>query len=283
MLKDIYHSLSYNNSYINCLEHEYLMCILLRKKKYKYNLFLLNFALEIKNIYSLCNRQKVFTSLNFFMQINNKINEKLINFLNLQIDIGIEFSSLSFDKNKNTNNEELYLFFEKLNKMEKLDYYLKNLLKNKENNLILSAGNMSSKILVIADNPEYDSKELKNPFSGSSLILLTKMFGAINVSLDEIILISINLPNEILKKKSFCDDLVNFELIISRLIEIINPLFIVNMCIINNLKLSNLKTKSEKFDVSNPSLIINNPKLKKSAWEGLKLLKRKINENILQD
>ena len=53
------------------------------------------------------------------------------------------------------------------------------------------------------------------------------------------------------------------------------------MCITNNVKLGNLKTKSKKFNIPNPSLIINNSKLKKTAWDELKLLKRKINENFV--
>ena len=105
------------------------------------------------------------------------------------------------------------------------------------------------------------------------------MFGAINVSLDEISFISINFPNEILESKSILSNLDNFELIASRLVEIIKPLFIVNMCITNNKKLGNLKTKSEKFDIPNPSLIIKDANLKKTAWEVLKLLKKKLNKN----
>ena len=51
------------------------------------------------------------------------------------------------------------------------------------------------------------------------------------------------------------------------------------MCITNNIKLGNLKTKSEKFDIPNPSLIIKDANLKKTAWEVLKLLKIKLNQN----
>ena len=217
------------------------------------------------------------------MQINNKINENLINFLKLQIDMGIEFSSLTDILNKNINDEEDCLIFEKINKIDKLDFYLKDLLKNKENDFILSLGNISSKILVIADNPDHGFQKSKIPFSRSNLILLSKMFESINVSLDEIIIISINFPNYIMERKSLFSNLINFDLIISRLIEIINPLFIVNMCITNNFKLGNLNTKLEEFDIPNPSLITKNPNLKKKAWEGLKLLKRKLYENSVQN
>ncbi len=212
------------------------------------------------------------------MQSNIKTNEKLINLIKLQIDMGIEFSSSTDIKNM-PQREEVFLFFEKLNKIEQLDSYIQNLLKNKPNDLILSSFNTSSKIMIIADKPDKSSKESKTAFSGSSLNLLRKMFGAINVSLDEISFISINFPNEILESKSILSNLDNFELIASRLVEIIKPLFIVNMCITNNKKLGNLKTKSEKFDIPNPSLIIKDANLKKTAWEVLKLLKKKLNQN----
>ena len=55
------------------------------------------------------------------------------------------------------------------------------------------------------------------------------------------------------------------------------------MCITNNFKLGNLNTKLEEFDIPNPSLITKNPNLKKKAWEGLKLLKRKLYENSVQN
>ena len=213
------------------------------------------------------------------MQINNKINKNLINFLKLQIDMGIEFSSLNCIVNKNIKNEDDYSIFDKINKIEELDFYLKNVLENEKNDLILSMGNMSSKILLVVDNPDHAFQGSKTPFSKSSLILLTKMFEAINVSLAEIIVISIHFPNYIMERKSLFNNLTNFDLIVSRFIKIINPLFLVNMCINNNFKLSNLETKPEKFDISNPSLIMSNPNLKKKAWEELKLLKRKIHEN----
>ena len=215
------------------------------------------------------------------MQTDIKINEKLINFIKLQIDMGIEFSSSINMKKKIIQDEEFFLFFEKLNNIEELDYYLKNLLKKKNNDLILSFGNISSKFLIISDNPNTGLKESKTTFTGSSLNLLTKMFGAIDISLDEIMFINIKLPDHLLERKSICSNLDNFELIVSRLVEILNPLFIVNMCITNNVKLRNLKTKNKKFNIPNPSLIINNSKLKKTAWDELKLLKRKINESVV--
>ena len=214
------------------------------------------------------------------MQINNKYNiNKIKNFLKFNVDLGIEFSSTDIKNNDFIDNNT---FSSSSINFEKLDFFLKSILNGIENDYILTNGVTSSKILIISDNADDEAIQEGVPFTGNSLILLRNMFKAINVFLEDISIISINLKNTVDNKKLLLDEnLLDFELVASRYIEIIKPLYIINMTLSKKINLysKNLKKEPLLINIANPLRIINDKSLKRSVWEKLKLLREKIDEN----
>ena len=211
------------------------------------------------------------------------MNDKVKNFLDFYIELGIEFSCQIVNSLKTKfNTKEKHT--ENFDQSSKLDTILKKALVDKSNNQIFSNGKISSDILIVSDDLDEEAKKERIPFTGKNFKMLENMFGAIDIDIKDIAIICIDLTNNLNDYKILINNIPYcFEEILSRYIKIIKPSYLINMSIIyKNINVDNvlLSAKPKMFHISNPKLILEDHKLKRDAWEKLKSLRENLDEKI---
>lgn len=176
--------------------------------------------------------------------------------------------------------------------IEDLQRFLNNTFnKNKKHNFNLIEGNQKSKILFMYGKCTANDNRILDGEPGQ---LFDKMLEGIKINRDKIALCSY-IPRgleEIEESDSFIQTL---QIINYRIIEILNPKFLIilsNFCIKMLLAtdLSSMSLRGKWFDFNTPNditpkkcrvlyeplMLINNPELKKEAWEDLKEISRQL-------
>ena len=159
---------------------------------------------------------------------------------------------------------------------------------NQNQNVNLVEGNIKSKTLFIFGECEKNDNKIMD---GEEGILFDKMLGSVKLDREKIALISF-IPRgfELLKDN---EEFIQFiQLLNYRIIELLNPRnliilgnYSIKMLLASNISSMSLRGKWFDFNTPNdtvpkktrvlyePKMLINNPELKKDAWEDLKAIK----------
>ena len=164
--------------------------------------------------------------------------------------------------------------------------------------LVLSDGNIQSKIMIIGDMPGVSDEISNQPFSGDVGVLLNKMLNAIELDRSKVYLTNIINYRLADNKKPNLSDISRFKPLVLEHIEICKPVVILLLgsvafeTFFGN-KNSIAKARGNWLDLTikgkkikclpsyHPFFLIRQPEQKKYSWEDLKLLKKKINEEKL--
>ena len=227
---------------------------------------------------------------------NDKFREELINtiepnfvFNNTPINRFIK-NHVKHDDNQSKNKTELLLKLKKqINSIENCK------LKENSRNLILGDGNIKSPIMLIGEAPGLEEDSNANTFMGEVGELLDKMLLAIDIKRKNIYCgYSINFrPPEDRKPTSV--EIKRYSVFLKEHISIIEPKIVILMgstameAVIGiNSKISNERGKWKEVILNgqtyplmitfNPSYLIRFPENKKSSWEDLKKIRKKIKD-----
>jgi DNA polymerase len=193
-----------------------------------------------------------------------------------------------FQKKSSSKNDNNPSRPDKFSKVEDIESYLYEKYKIKSSYI---EGDQQSKIMFFYGKCNSNDKKILDGESGS---LFDKMLNSINLSRNNIALASY-IPRGY---ENFYDNekfLNEIQLINYRVIELVNPRYLIimsNYCIKMLLAtdLSSMSLRGKWFDFNTPNdtnpkktrvlyeptLLINNPDLKKDAWEDLKEIKSKL-------
>ena len=176
--------------------------------------------------------------------------------------------------------------------IEDLQRFLNNTFnKNKKHNFNLIEGNQKSKILFMYGKCTANDNRILDGEPGQ---LFDKMLEGIKINRDKIALCSY-IPRGLEEIKESDSFIQTLQIINYRIIEILNPKFLIilsNFCIKMLLAtdLSSMSLRGKWFDFNTPNditpkkcrvlyeplMLINNPELKKEAWEDLKEISRQL-------
>ena len=165
-------------------------------------------------------------------------------------------------------------------------------------NIIFGQGSETAKLMIIADSPCKEDDLAAEPLQGEAGELLDKMLNAINLSRDEIYITTLVkcFPGE--GAKPVENEIKTCLPFLFRQIEIICPLVICAMGTqasqvllhsskslfqlrgrfynFNDLCTDDLADKIILMPSLHPSLLLENPELKKASWQDLQLIQRKL-------
>ena len=176
--------------------------------------------------------------------------------------------------------------------IEDLQNFLNNTFnKNNKLNVNLIEGNQKSKILFMYGKCGVNDNKILDGESGQ---LFDKMLEGIKINRDKIALCSY-IPRGLEEIKENDSFIQTMQIINYRIIELLNPKFLIilsNFCIKMLLAtdLSSMSLRGKWFDFNTPNditpkkcrvlyeplMLINNPELKKEAWEDLKEISRQL-------
>ncbi len=171
-------------------------------------------------------------------------------------------------------------------------------LKKYAKKLVLYDGNLDSNLMIIGEGPGKEEDEKGTPFVGKAGQLLNKMLSAIKIHRKDVYITNVvpwRPPNNRTPTDS---EILEFLPFLQKQIEILKPKFILLLgatatkAILSTPKnLSKLRGKWYEYQTLNtnhsisvlvsyhPAFLLRSPKYKKDAWEDLKMLEKKINEN----
>ncbi len=197
------------------------------------------------------------------MQIEENITrDELINLIKFEIQLGLEFFSEIRDFSENITERK----FKDIPELENFlcKYFTKN-----NFNFVPSIGKKNSKVLLIGNKLGDEEILEKSPYVGNNKILLEKMLNAIDLDINDVY--KLNIDNS-------CDYRLDFNDILSKYLEFLEPQFIINMSKrdINSILATKLNNNFFSVNIPDPSLLIKNPSLKRVAWENLKKLRLKL-------
>ena len=206
--------------------------------------------------------------------------------------------------NNSKKQEAIQLNLSEINSLEKLFDYIKSsdncLLKETAKSTVLSDGNPNSSLMIIGEAPGKEEDETGLPFVGKAGQLLNKMLLSINIDRKDVYITNVvpwrppnnrtPLDNEIMQCLPF----------LQRHIEIVKPKIILLLgataakaILSTTLSISKLRSSWHSYSTINmkksinslvsyhPAFLLRSPNYKKEAWDDLKMLKKKINdENI---
>ena len=171
-------------------------------------------------------------------------------------------------------------------------------LKKMAKNIVLSDGNVNSRVMIIGDYPDKVDDIEGLPFVGEAGLLLNKMLSAIQLERKDIYVTNA-IPWIIPKNRAPTEEeILEFLPFLQRQIEIIKPKFIfllgstaVKAILSTPISLEKLRGKWHKYKSINmktdvkvlvsyhPAFLLRSPNFKKGAWDDLQMLQEKINEN----
>ncbi len=197
------------------------------------------------------------------MQIEENIfRDELINLIKFKTELGIDCFIDVIDSKKDLIEQKFQDIFD-------LENFLSECFNKNALNFVHSEGNINSKILLIGNKLSDEEILEKRPYGGKNKILLAKMLNSINLNINDVYLLNID---------NFVHSRFNFFDVLSKYLIFIKPFFIVNM---SNRDISkflsvNIKNSFFSINVPDPFLLIQEPKLKRIAWNNLKTLKLKL-------
>ena len=154
-------------------------------------------------------------------------------------------------------------------------------------NTVFGEGNIHASVMIIGEAPGYQEDQDALPFVGKSGKLLDKMLQSIHISRNEVFianLIKCRPPNNRKPSKNEIELCSSF---LINQIKLIQPKIIFSLgnsasqfLLKSNIGITKLRGKTYPLEKSivlpsfHPSALLQNPNLKKQAWQDLKLLKK---------
>ena len=171
------------------------------------------------------------------------------------------------------------------------EFLISKSLKVPTNELILVEGDIKSKVLFLYS---YCNIEDNRIIDGDEGILFDKMINGVNISRNDVSLVSF-IPRQLESLRDNEEFNTFNQLMNYKLIELLNPKYIIilgnftiKMLLASDLSSMSLRGKWFDFNTPNdivpkktrilyePKMLINNPELKKDAWQDLKDIKAQI-------
>ena len=233
-----------------------------------------------------------------------KYNE-IINNLNLLIDSGIsEFLEDSPQKYYNAKNEK-NLYKDNLNKIKdlsELEIAIKNFngcnLKNSAKNTVFADGNPNAKVMFIGEAPGKDEDIKGIPFVGLAGQLLDKMLFSIKLDRSEVYITNIIPWRPPGNRQPTTQEMLLCVPFIQKHIELVRPKILVLLggtatkaLLLLDEGIMKSRGKWHKYSsyglanpiltraIFHPAFLLRSPSYKKLAWEDLKEIEKKLNEN----
>ena len=232
----------------------------------------------------------------------NQSYKKNLEFIrNSGVDYFLQDSSRNWfeDSGKNTKKEEFNDDQNKLNQIERIIQSIKSHqtpLQKTAKNLVVYDGNLDAKVMFIGEAPGRDEDEKARPFVGRAGQLLNKMLTAINLKREDVYITNVinwRPPNN---RTPTDEEILEFLPYLQKQIDIVNPDYIfllggiaAKAILSTPLALGKLRGKWYEYQslhlekiiytiVSyHPAFLLRSPQYKKAAWEDLKLLQKKLN------
>ena len=228
--------------------------------------------------------------------MKKNLNQKLINLLEYynSINANLLLSNTPIRrKNENTTNTFTGTKFEKLNKLKKKIYLIKNCeLKRNATNLVFADGNINSKIMILGEGPGADEDAKGKPFVGRAGKLLDKMLSAIKLDRKKVYISNVVNYRPPANRKPTEVEIERYLPYLKSHIEIINPKILVllgstalNALVGNEIVISKARGKWMQKEIGaakpwviasfHPAFLMRQPEQKKMAWIDLKMIREK--------
>ena len=230
---------------------------------------------------------------------------QIINNLNLLIDSGIsEFLEDSPQKYYNAKNEK-NLYKDNLNKIKdlsELEIAIKNFngcnLKNSAKNTVFADGNPNAKVMFIGEAPGKDEDIKGIPFVGLAGQLLDKMLFSIKLDRSEVYITNIIPWRPPGNRQPTTQEMLLCVPFIQKHIELVRPKILVLLggtatkaLLLLDEGIMKSRGKWHKYSsyglanpiltraIFHPAFLLRSPSYKKLAWEDLKEIEKKLNDN----
>ena len=230
---------------------------------------------------------------------------QIINNLNLLIDSGIsEFLEDSPQKYYNAKNEK-NLYKDNLNKIKdlsELEIVIKNFngcnLKNSAKNTVFADGNPNAKVMFIGEAPGKDEDIKGIPFVGLAGQLLDKMLFSIKLDRSEVYITNIIPWRPPGNRQPTTQEILLCVPFIQKHIELVRPKILVLLggtatkaLLLLDEGIMKSRGKWHKYSsyglanpiltraIFHPAFLLRSPSYKKLAWEDLKEIEKKLNDN----
>ena len=230
---------------------------------------------------------------------------QIINNLNLLIDSGIsEFLEDSPQKYYNAKNEK-NLYKDNLNKIKdlsELEIAIKNFngcnLKNSAKNTVFADGNPNAKVMFIGEAPGKDEDIKGLPFVGLAGQLLDKMLFSIKLDRSEVYITNIIPWRPPGNRQPTTQEMLLCVPFIQKHIELVRPKILVLLggtatkaLLLLDEGIMKSRGKWHKYSsyglanpiltraIFHPAFLLRSPSYKKLAWEDLKEIEKKLNDN----
>jgi len=228
--------------------------------------------------------------------MKKNLNQKLINLLEYynSINANLLLSNTPIKrKNENTTNTFTGTKLEKLSKLKKKIYLIKNCdLKKNATNLVFSDGNINSKIMIVGEGPGADEDVKGKPFVGRAGKLLDKMLAAIKLDRKKVYISNVVNYRPPANRKPTEVEIERYLPYLKSHIEIINPKILVllgstalNTIIGNEEVISRARGKWMQKEIGtvkpwiiasfHPAFLMRQPEQKKMSWIDLKMIRDK--------
>ena len=228
--------------------------------------------------------------------MKKNLNQKLINLLEYynSINANLLLSNTPIKrKNENTTNTFTGTKLEKLSKLKKKIYLIKNCdLKKNATNLVFSDGNINSKIMIVGEGPGADEDVKGKPFVGRAGKLLDKMLAAIKLDRKKVYISNVVNYRPPSNRKPTEVEIERYLPYLKSHIEIINPKILVllgstalNTIIGNEEVISKARGRWMQKEIGtvkpwiiasfHPAFLMRQPEQKKMAWIDLKMIRDK--------
>jgi len=199
----------------------------------------------------------------------------------------------SFQPSISTNDEKYSKIQEIIKKIKTFNSPLSKTAKN----LVVYDGNLDSKVMFIGEAPGRDEDRLGLPFVGRAGQLLNKMLAAINLRREEVYITNVVNWRPPDNRTPSDQEILDFLPFLQEQIDVVNPDFIfllgsiaAKAILSTPLTLGKLRGswhtyKSLKLNKNiytiasyHPAFLLRSPQYKKSSWEDLQMLQKKLNE-----
>ncbi len=204
-----------------------------------------------------------------------------------------DMSNLPTSSLKVENNEKS----QRINKIiEKIKSY-NTPLKKTAKNVVVYDGSLNAKVMFIGEAPGRDEDSKGLPFVGRAGQLLDKMLFAIKLSREQVYITNVVNWRPPDNRTPTDDEILEFLPFLQEQIDLINPDYIfllgsvaAKAVLATSLPLGKLRGSWHKYESLqlnktiytiasyHPAFLLRSPKYKKSSWEDLQMLQKKLNE-----
>ena len=229
--------------------------------------------------------------------MKKNLNQKLINLLEYynSINANLLLSNTPIKrKNENTTNTFTGTKLEKLSKLKKKIYLIKNCdLKKNATNIVFSDGYINSKIMIIGEGPGANEDMEGKPFVGRAGKLLDKMLESIQLDRTKVYISNVVNYRPPENRKPTDIEIERYLPFLKSHIEIISPkiLFLLGSTALkaiigNDIVISKARGKWMQKEIGrtklwviasfHPAFLMRQPEQKKLAWIDLKMIRDKL-------